>query len=80
MNPRPSSARLRGILAVPPAQFVHQVLEVRGQARSFGAQALLQPFAHGVADRPAGLAVDRFAVVGGPAVHDGFRLGSVATN
>jgi hypothetical protein len=35
---------------------------------------LLQPFAHGIANRSAGLAIDLFAVVG-VAVHDGIPLG-----
>ena len=62
-----------GSIAIPPAQFIHQVLEVRGQARNLGAKALLQPFAHGVADRPAGLVIERFVTVSDSA-HDGFRL------
>ena len=65
--------RAAGSFAVAPAQFVHQVLEARGQAGNFGAQALLQPFAHGVADRAAGPVIDRFADVSDSA-HDGFRL------
>ena len=62
------------VLAVPPAQFIHQMLEMGWEARSFGTQALPQPFAHGVADRSAGLAIDPFAVVGDSAVHDGVPL------
>lgn len=65
--------RAANILAVAPAQFVHQLLEARRQAGKFGAQALLQPFAHGVADRPAGSVIDGFAAVSDSA-HDGFRL------
>jgi hypothetical protein len=49
------------------------MLEMGWEARSFGTQALLQPFAHGVADRSAGLVIDLFAVIGDSAVHDGFR-------
>ena len=64
---------LAKLLAVPPAQFIHQVLEARGQARNLGAKAQLQPFAHGVADRPAGLVIERFVTVGDSA-HNGFRL------
>ena len=62
-----------GSIAVPPAQFIHQVLEARGQVQDVGTQALLQPFAYGVADRPAGLVVKRFDAVSDSA-HDGFRL------
>jgi hypothetical protein len=51
------------------AQFVHQVLEVGRQMRSLGAKVLLQPFADGIADRSAGLAIDLFAVIGASAVH-----------
>ena len=68
---------LAKIRAVASAQFVHQVLEARGQAGKFGAQALPQPFAHGVANRPAGPVIERFAAVVDPAVHDEFRLASV---
>jgi hypothetical protein len=64
---------LAKIRAVASAQFVHQVLEARGQAGKFGAQALPQPFAHGVANRPAGPVIERFGAVSNPA-HDGFRL------
>jgi hypothetical protein len=57
-------------VVVPLAQFVDQKLKMRGQTRRFRAQILLQPLAHGIADRSAGLAVDRFASVGSSAVHD----------
>src|ERR1700688_4108507 len=57
------------ILAVPLAQLVHQMLEMGRGAQGIGTQALLQPFAHGVANRPAGLAVDPFAVIGKLTVH-----------
>ena len=56
------------------AQFIHQV---RQMGRQFGferADVLLQSFAHGLAKRPAGLAIDLFAGVG-VAVHDGIPLG-----
>jgi hypothetical protein len=59
---------------VAPAQFVHQVLEIGRQARGLRAKALLQPFADSVADRAAGVTVDRFAIVGDSAVHDEFRF------
>jgi hypothetical protein len=76
MNERPVLAPAT-FLAVPPAQFVHQVPEARGQARIFGTQVLLQPFAYRVADRPAGLVINRFAAVVDSAVHEEFRLASV---
>jgi hypothetical protein len=47
------------------------MLEVGWQARRIGEQALLQPFAHGVTDRPAGPVIDQFAVIDDSAVHDG---------
>ena len=42
--------------------------------RGLGAKALLQPFAHGIADRSAGLAIDLFAVVVDSAIHGEFRF------
>jgi hypothetical protein len=48
---------------VSPAQFVHEILEARGQARRFGAEALLQRFTDALADRPAGRAIDRMAAI-----------------
>jgi hypothetical protein len=59
---------------VAPAQFVEQMLEVGRQAQGLRAKALLQPFAYCVADRSAGIAIDRFAVVGDSAIHDEFRF------
>ena len=38
------------------------------------AKVLLQPFAYGVTDRSAGLAIDLFAVLGDSAVHIEFPL------
>ena len=59
---------------VAPAQFVHQMFQMGRQARPLRAEALLQPFAHSVADRSAGLAIDLFDVVGDSAIHDEFRF------
>jgi hypothetical protein len=42
--------------------------------RGLGAKALLQPFAHGIADRSAGLAIDPIVVVVDSAVHGEFRF------
>jgi hypothetical protein len=61
-----------GVIA--PAQFVHQVFEVGRWTQGLRAKVPLQPFAHGVADRSAGLAIDLFAVVGDSAIHDEFRF------
>jgi hypothetical protein len=58
-------------LVVPPAQFIHQVLEVRRQTRRLRTKVLLQPFAYGVADRSARLAVDVHCALGDSAIHDG---------
>jgi hypothetical protein len=66
------------LLAVPPAQFIHQMLEMGRQARGLGVKALLQPFAHGVADRSAGLAIDLFAVVVDSAHHGEFRFSVIS--
>jgi hypothetical protein len=61
-------------LVVPPAQFIHQMLEVGRQTRGLGVNISLQPFAHGIADRPAGLAIDLLAVVADSAIHGVFRF------
>ena len=45
----------------------------------FGAQALLEPFAHGIANRAAGASVDLFAVIGEGAIHAGFRWFTITT-
>jgi hypothetical protein len=65
--------RPQAVIAVPPAQFIHQVLELGREARR-RTQALLQMFTDGVANRSARLAIDLFAVVGDSAIHDEFRF------
>jgi hypothetical protein len=50
------------------------MLEMGRQTRGVRTKVLLQPFAYGVADRSAGLAIDLFAVVVDSAVHGGFRF------
>jgi hypothetical protein len=65
-------------LVVPPAQFIQEMLKVGRQARGLGVKALLQPFAHGVADRSAGLAIDLFAVVVDSAHHGEFRFSVIS--
>jgi hypothetical protein len=50
------------------------MLEMGRQARGVRAKVLLQPFAYGVADRSAGLAIDLFAVVVDSTVHGRFRF------
>src|SRR5260370_41903509 len=68
--------RRQAVLAVPPAQFIHQVLEVGREARR-RTQALLQMFTYGVANRSARLAIALSAVVCDSAIHDEFRFLSV---
>jgi hypothetical protein len=53
------------------------MLELGRQARGLGTKVLLQPFAYGIANRSARLAIDWFAVVGGSTIHDAFRFASV---
>jgi hypothetical protein len=48
------------------------MLQMGGKA--FRAEIPLQPLAYGVADRSAGLVIDRFAGVGDSAIHSGFRF------
>jgi len=50
------------------------MLEMGRQTRGVRTKVLPQPFAHGVADRSAGLAIDWFAVVVDSAVHRRFRF------
>ena len=62
------------MLVVPSAQFIHQMLEVGRGKQGVRTQVLLQPFAYGVADRSAGLAIELFAVVADSAIHNEFRF------
>ena len=50
------------------------MLEVGRGTQGLGTKVLLQPLAHGITDRSAGLAIDLFAVVVDPAVHGRFRF------
>jgi hypothetical protein len=50
------------------------MLEMGRQTRGIRTKVLPQPFAHGVADRSAGLAIDLFAVVVDEPVHGRFRF------
>ncbi|MHC2630199.1 hypothetical protein ACVIU7_001116 [Bradyrhizobium liaoningense] len=50
-----------------------------GREARLGAKALLQPLAHGIANRAAGAAVDLFAVIGKEASHREFRALKVRT-
>jgi hypothetical protein len=63
---------LEAVLAIPLAQFIHQMLQVGGQA--LRTKVSLEPFAHGVADRSTGPVIERFAGVGDSAIHSGFRF------
>ena len=65
------SARSMSPSGVPPAQFIHQMLQVGRQTRMIRTQVLLQPFTYGVADRSTGPMIDLFAAVGDSALHDG---------
>jgi hypothetical protein len=55
-------------LVLTPSQFIHQALQ-RWRQRSLGADALLQPFANGVADRAAGLVIDFFVIAIDSGIH-----------
>src|SRR5437764_651570 len=57
-----------GRVALALLQLVEELLEVRREP-GFGAQALLEPFGHGIGDRTAGAPVDLFAVIGKRASH-----------
>jgi hypothetical protein len=79
-QPLPKNTLMRGFavfLVVAPMQFIHQMLQVGGGTQGVGAQALLQPFAHGIADRAASPAVELFAGVGDSAVHSAFLILSI---
>jgi hypothetical protein len=65
--------------AVALAQFVHQMVEMGRWTQGFQTKILLKPFAYGVADRSAGLAIDLLAVIGDSAVHGEFRFMSFST-
>lgn len=63
------------LVAVALSQLVHELFEM-GRELGFGTQALLEPFAHGIANRATGAAVDLFAVIGKRAA---IALGSVCS-
>jgi hypothetical protein len=67
----------QAVVTVPPAQFIHQMLELGREVRRLRAQGPLQLFTHGVADRSARPAIDLFAVVGDSAIHNKFRFWSL---
>jgi hypothetical protein len=60
----------QAVVSFPPAQFIHQMLELGREVRRLRAQGPLQLFTHGVADRSARPAIDLFAVVGDSAIHN----------
>jgi len=64
-------------VALASPQFVDQAIKLGRGAHELRAQAVLQPLAHGVADRSAGLAIDLLACMGLKAGHGGFRRQSV---
>lgn len=64
---------LHETLVVAPAQFVNQVFKLRGRFQIFRAQALLQPFANGIADGSARGVIDRLADFVDSAGHCQFR-------
>jgi hypothetical protein len=64
----------QAVVTVPPAQFIHQMLELGREVRRLRAQGPLQLFTRGVADRSARPAIDLFAVVGDSAIHNKFRF------
>ncbi|WP_210161480.1 hypothetical protein, partial [Bradyrhizobium genomosp. III] len=62
-------------VAVALPQLFHELLEM-GRELGFGTQALLEPFAHRIANRTAGPPVDLLTVIGKKASH---RAGSVCS-
>src|SRR5581483_9218357 len=56
-----------------PAQLIEELAQPGRQVGTLRPQILLQPFAHGIADRPAGLVVHLLAAIGFGANHGGFR-------
>jgi hypothetical protein len=67
-------------VVVLPSQRIHQVPEAGRQLGIFRAKVLLQPFADGTADRPAGAAIDLFAAFVDSVGHRGFRFALVAVD
>src|SRR5207244_393929 len=53
VNSLADRASMQVILLVVPAQFIHQMLQT-GRERRFWTQTLLQPFADGITNGPAG--------------------------
>ena len=71
MRKQSTEARQRSALAFP--HLLDQPIQPRRGAHELRSQALLQPLAHGVANRPAGLAIDLLANLRFKANHGGFR-------
>jgi hypothetical protein len=57
--------RLAAIGIVAFAQFVDELLQTGRMVRRVGAKNLLEALAHGIADRSAGLVIERFKVICG---------------
>jgi hypothetical protein len=67
-------------LVVAATQFIDKLAQTRRQV-GIGAQALLQPFADGVADRHACLVIDLFEIIVDSCIHSGlyeFHLAALA--
>jgi hypothetical protein len=58
-------------LVLTPEQFIHQLLQM-GRELGFRTYVLLQPFAHGIADRSRSPVINLFEIVDS-AIHDEFQ-------
>ena len=65
--------RAHAVLVLAPAQLLDQSSRSGRRIHVVRAQELLQPLAHGVADRSAGLPIDRLVVMGFKGSHGSFR-------
>src|SRR5580700_1408837 len=75
---RPMQPCFGAALAFGPVELVEQMLEVRRGDHHLRLEVLLQPLAHRIADRPAGLAGDGLAVLDFEGRHGSSVLAFVA--
>jgi hypothetical protein len=67
-------ARLPAFDLIAPSQFIDEVLEMGRHAQGIRTQDLLETLAYRVADRAAGLVIERFEFLSQWTFHDPFRV------
>src|SRR5581483_7533953 len=70
LRPTPAWGRCEAMLRLATAQLLDQPLQLGRAIHEVRLEILLQPLAHGIANRPRCLAIDRLAGVGITEVHN----------